>query len=298
MVALEAKAHFRVTKIIHFRRKKKQQKNNLLFVCQHKCRHDNKGYVGLNLSHCFCFSRLLDQLVQVDSSLCDIKCSDYSFEYCGGKDTVSLYRRDSSHFANMLGLSVGQCMYIDALGSAFRVSDPRTFSCLTVPPQTSVTYRICTRKAGNCTSNEERLEQYCLAAQTSETWIEANDACRAKGRNILFEDEPAVLNKQRSAIIKSFENRTLIWLGRLRTILPTFETDMLRDENACLSVKRLAYTFYIETDSCSARKTSLCKPFKTAENTTNITNIPRDKYNIIMNLMKNQQGLSIRAIPR
>lgn len=54
-----------------------EEKRNMLYVCQHKCRYYYRGFIGVTNQSCFCFPWLVDRLSQVSFSMCSMTCSNF-----------------------------------------------------------------------------------------------------------------------------------------------------------------------------------------------------------------------------
>ena len=232
-----------------------EEKRNMLYVCQHNCRYYYNGFIGVTSQSCFCFPWLLGRLRRVSLSTCDMRCSNFSFESCGGQNALSLYKRDIGHFSNAPRSSAGQCLF--ALNSVLFVYKPQATSCIT-SHNTTVHY-ICVQKtAQNCSNFADNLGEHCIFIKASASWFDAIKECKIRGGNLLF-DPDIILSIDVYSLLQSCKICTYVWLGVYRTFLPTYKTDRLQDANACLSVRKLGETFYIETDNCSAKKFFRCK---------------------------------------
>lgn len=252
------------------------EKKNILYVCQHKCRYYLRGYIGVTIQNCFCFPWLLDRLNRVSFSNCSMRCSNFSFESCGGHNALSLYQRDMSHFSNRPRASAGQCMYMYmyAPTSVLLVSEPRSISCLSPlsPPHHAIVHYICVQKTGhNCSKFGDNFGESCIFINASTSWFDAIEECQSRGGNLLFDDSSTILNDVRS-VLQNCKNCSYFWLGVYRTFLPTYKTDGLQDTNACLSVRKVGESFYIVTDNCFARKTFRCKPILSENSDISLAN--------------------------
>ena len=232
------------------------EKENMLYVCQRKCKYYSHGFIGVTVQSCFCFPWLLDLLSRVSVSACSRRCSNFSFESCGGQNSLSLYQRDRGRFSRRPRPSAGQCLYIYAPNSASLVSEPRAISCLSSPH--AIMHYICVQKtAPNCSKFADSGD-YCTFIKTSASWLDAIEDCQTRSSYLLFDVDTIFLSNVRS-VLRSCKTCNYIWLGVYRTFLPTDKTDRLQDPNACLSVRKVGESFYIETDNCWARKTFRCK---------------------------------------
>ena len=233
-----------------------EEKRNMLYVCQYKCRYYYNGFIGVTIQSCFCFPWLVDRLRRVSLSTCGTRCSNFSFESCGGQNSLSLYQRDRGRFSSIPRPSAGQCLYIHAPSSASLVSEPRAISCLSSPH--AIMHYICVQKTAlNCSKFADSGE-YCTFIKTSVSWLDATEDCQTRGFYLLF-DVDTILSSNVRSVLRSCKTCNYIWLGVFRTFLPTDKTDRLQDPNACLSVRKVKESFYIETDNCWARKTFRCK---------------------------------------
>ena len=233
------------------------EKENMLYVCQRKCKYYFHGFIGVTVQSCFCFPRLLGLLSRVSVSACSRRCSNFSFESCGGQNSLSLYQRNWGRFSRRPIPSAGQCLYIYAPNSAISVSEPRAISCLSSPH--AIMHYICVQEtAPNCSKFSD-FGDHCTFIKTSASWFDAIEDCQTRGFYLFFDVDTIFFLSNVRSVLRSCKTCNYIWLGVYRTFLPTYKTDRLQDPNACLSVRKVGESFYIETDNCWARKTFRCK---------------------------------------
>ena len=255
-----------------------EEKRNMLYVCQHKCRYYYNGFIGVTIQSCFCFPWLVDRLRRVSLSTCGMRCSNFSFESCGGQNSLSLYQRDMGHFSNRPRSSAGQCLYMYAPNSVLLVYEPRATSCITSHHAT--VHYICVKKtAQNCSKFADNFGEHCIFIKASTSWFDAIKECQIRGGNLLF-DPDIILSKDVRSLLQSCKICLYIWLGVYRTFLPTYKTDRLQDANACLSVRKLGETFYIETDNCSEKKVFRCNQISSENSTVHNSNRNDKKTNM------------------
>lgn len=240
--------------------KKFSLNNRSLYFCQRKCTNGFISYVGVSDRTCFCFQRLPYTLLKVYSSMCDLKCSNYSFESCGGNHTVSLYRKQLYTIETIP--YPNQCMYMTVTEARGLVKNAT--SCLAQPTNPKAAKYVCMKQTKKtCGNYETILHDYCPVIEESSTWLNASVNCQFYNGQLLFS---TIYSYEVQSALSTVDFGTSLWLGAYRTFAPTHKNDSNRDKNACLAATRIGYSFYVETDICSENKLFICKPFHNDSN--------------------------------
>ena len=234
--------------------------NRSLYFCQRTCTDGFISYIGVSDRTCFCFQRIPYTLLKVYSSMCDLKCSNYSFESCGGRHTLSLYRKQL--YTTETIPYPGQCMYMTVTEARGFVKNAT--SCLAQPTKPKIAKYVCMKQTKEtCGNYENILYDYCPVIEESTTWLNASENCHLYNGQLLF---PTIYSYDVQSALLTVDFGTSLWLGAYRTFAPTHKNDSNLDKKACLAVTRIGYSFYVETDICSEKKLFICKPFHNDSN--------------------------------
>ena len=234
--------------------------NRSLYFCQRTCTDGFISYIGVSGRTCFCFQRIPYTLLKVYSSMCDLKCSNYSFESCGGRHTLSLYRKQL--YTTETIPYPGQCMYMTVTEARGFVKNAT--SCLAQPTKPKIAKYVCMKQTKKtCGNYENILYDYCPVIEESTTWLNASENCHLYNGQLLF---PTIYSYDVQSALLTVDFGTSLWLGAYRTFAPTHKNDSNLDKKACLAVTRIGYSFYVETDICSENKLFICKPFHNDSN--------------------------------
>lgn len=212
-----------------------------LFRCQEKCDSDRVVYIGISYERCFCIYGK-NPFRRVKPSLCNIKCSNYSFESCGGNNTMSLYNRKPYYSGSIQEFDPRQCMYLTFKNGEYRLM---TSGCYTLNTKPIVRNYFCDATLNmDC---DKQASSLCLIRH-NRTWKDANEDCLQNEGQLAFYWASFPLDRAEDAAY---------WLGLFRTFSPSSFSH--GDNKTCLAVTRVGHAFYIETDMCSTKKFSFCR---------------------------------------
>ena len=239
-------------------------KERSLFRCVNHCeslKKRNYNTVGISNHVCFCFSTPYYELSPVQSAFCDIPCSNYTLDRCGGKNTMSVYSFDRKFAANWAGNEppLKQCVFVRITNWKMYL---QTSDCFTSVYSPSVNGYFCmtwwSNKIIHKCAAQAGNGKMCLIDDVT-SWWHANEECM-KGNGYMS----YLWSSRFQTLIK---NNKAYWLGRYRTFEVADESNDAT--SACLSVRRVENSFFIEPDSCSANKTVFCiEPSTTTASST------------------------------
>lgn len=242
-----------------------------LYSCLTKCLRDkqNFSYIGIENKYCVCFDDEDRKSVNndfVDSSLCNIRCSNFAIVFCGGSEYINLYRIvDESHvsWANHQPLP-RQCVYVQLRDENNRRRfSASSSSCFTA----DINGYICTIRlfsALNIDNCYSYTRNYCLVKKKATRQEAFNDCLNKNGALTEY------FGEEISASLMAYNQR--YWIGVFRTFQPT------RNSNkglACIAVRKASGKIYLEPDSCTSQKRYLCQ--RVNQTTSRVSGTVSDK---------------------
>ena len=221
-----------------------------LYKCLEICSphvNKNKRVIGVSNTTCFCLSDSL--ILDWTPNACDIRCTSYNFDLCGGINAMSVYRFEEifeDEFANKEQYP-RQCVYQEFIG--YKVPKLFTSSCYKTSKSASVSGSFCLafgHMVNSTTCTSVKRMTFCFITHDNQTWKTANEYClQSKGYQLPYLPLDNTL----------FRKPTSYWVGLYRSFLPT-DTG---NRDACLAAIRVGRDVYIEPDSCLAMKSVLCR---------------------------------------